>query len=165
MPGTLCGLLLGDRLHGAVRPGALRQRRRFAGLLPDLTEHHDEFRSGGLDGLKRVLDLRIQSHGWLSLPSDQSPASTGHDGARGPRLAVPKGTEEDDLAIRRGPGAGDPAAGADGGVTMDPEELKWRQYALLVDLYKFYLELFLKFNIFFYAVTGAIMSVYLAKLD
>jgi hypothetical protein len=48
---------------------------------------------------------------------------------------------------------------------MDADELKWRQYALLVDLYKFYLDLFLKFNIFFYAVTGAIMSVYLTKLD
>ena len=57
MPGTLCGLLLGDRLHGAVRPGALRQRRRFACLLPDLTEDRDEFRSGGLDGFKRVNDL------------------------------------------------------------------------------------------------------------
>ena len=44
-------------------------------------------------------------------------------------------------------------------------ELKWRQYALLVDLYKFYLEIFLKFNIFFYAVTGGILSVYIAKLE
>jgi hypothetical protein len=48
---------------------------------------------------------------------------------------------------------------------MDGDELKWRQYALLVDLDKFYLDLFLKSNIFFYAVTGAIMSVYLTKLD
>jgi hypothetical protein len=42
---------------------------------------------------------------------------------------------------------------------VDPEELKWRQYALLVDLYKFYLELSLKFNLFFYAVTGGMMSI------
>src|SRR5438034_10853152 len=39
----------------------------------------------------------------------------------------------------------------------------WRQYALLVDLYKHYLELVLKFNVFFYAVTGAIVSFYLSR--
>jgi hypothetical protein len=46
-----------------------------------------------------------------------------------------------------------------------PLELKWRQYELLVNMYRFYLELFLKFNVFLYAVTGAIVSVYLTKLN
>jgi hypothetical protein len=62
------------------------------------------------------------------------------------------GEKDNRLALRR-------PVRAVGGVTMDPEELKWRQYALLVDLYKFYSELSLKFNLFFYAVTGAIMSI------
>ncbi len=44
-------------------------------------------------------------------------------------------------------------------------ELKWRQYRLLVGMFRFYLQIFLRFNVFLYAVTGAIISVYLSKLD
>jgi len=39
-------------------------------------------------------------------------------------------------------------------------ELLWKQYALHVDLYKFYLDLVVKVNVFYYAVTGAILTYY-----
>jgi hypothetical protein len=42
-------------------------------------------------------------------------------------------------------------------------ELRWRQYYLHVDLYKFYLDLTIKLNIFHYAVTGAILSFYFSR--
>ena len=44
-----------------------------------------------------------------------------------------------------------------------PEEnvdLLWKQFALNVDLYKFYLELVIKINVFYYAITGGILSYY-----
>lgn len=47
-------------------------------------------------------------------------------------------------------------------ITMD-SELLWRQYQQNVDLYKFYMDLTIKFNVFFYAVTGAIVSFALAQ--
>lgn len=47
-------------------------------------------------------------------------------------------------------------------VTVDNPELLWRQYQLHIDLYRSYLELLLKFNLFYYAVTGAILSYYFA---
>lgn len=40
------------------------------------------------------------------------------------------------------------------------DDLLWKQYALHVDLYKFYLDLTIKINVFYYAVTGAILSYY-----
>lgn len=46
---------------------------------------------------------------------------------------------------------------------MDRSELLWRQYSQNVELYKFYMDLALKFNIFYYAVTGAILSFYFAQ--
>ncbi len=46
---------------------------------------------------------------------------------------------------------------------MDSSELLWRQYQQNVDLYKFYMDLTVKFNVFFYAVTGAIVSFALAQ--
>ena len=46
---------------------------------------------------------------------------------------------------------------------MDAQELLWRQYQQNVDLYKFYMDLTVKFNVFFYAVTGAIVSFVLAQ--
>jgi hypothetical protein len=39
-------------------------------------------------------------------------------------------------------------------------ELLWKQYALHVDLYKFYLELSVKVNVFYYAITGSILAYY-----
>jgi hypothetical protein len=44
-----------------------------------------------------------------------------------------------------------------------PKELLWKQYELHLDLYKHYLELALKFNIFYYAVTGAVLSFYFSN--
>lgn len=48
---------------------------------------------------------------------------------------------------------------------MDPQELLWRQYQQNIDLYRFYMDLTVKFNVFFYAVTGAIVSYSLAQHD
>lgn len=50
-------------------------------------------------------------------------------------------------------------------ITVPTAELLWRQYHLQVDLYKTYLELLLKFNVFYYAATGAIVSYYFSKSD
>ena len=41
---------------------------------------------------------------------------------------------------------------------MDRQELLWRQYELHVSLYKFYLELTLKVNAAFYAISGAVAT-------
>jgi hypothetical protein len=43
-----------------------------------------------------------------------------------------------------------------------PLDLKWRQYATHIELYKFYLDLSFKAFGFYYAVTGAILSFYFA---
>ena len=45
------------------------------------------------------------------------------------------------------------------------KDLLWKQYELHVGLYKHYLELALKFNVFYYAGTGAILSYYFSKTD
>ncbi len=42
------------------------------------------------------------------------------------------------------------------------DDIRWKQYALFVDVFKHYLDLVLKFNIFYYAATGAFMSFYLS---
>jgi len=39
-------------------------------------------------------------------------------------------------------------------------DILWKQYALHVDLYKFYLDLAIKVNVFYYAITGAILTYY-----
>ena len=46
---------------------------------------------------------------------------------------------------------------------QDPskKEILWRQYNLHTDLYKFYLKLGLKANIYYYGITGAIVTYYL----
>ena len=45
------------------------------------------------------------------------------------------------------------------------KDILWKQYELQVELYKKYLELILKFNIFYYAATGALISYYFSKSD
>lgn len=45
---------------------------------------------------------------------------------------------------------------------MEKADLYWKQYQLNIDLYRGYLELVLKMNGFYYAVTGAIVSYYFA---
>jgi hypothetical protein len=42
-------------------------------------------------------------------------------------------------------------------------ELAWRQYNLLIDLYKHYTELIVQINIFFYGITGAILTFLFAN--
>ena len=49
------------------------------------------------------------------------------------------------------------------GDELSERELLWRQYNLHVDLYKFYLDIALKLNVFFYAITGGILSFYFAN--
>lgn len=46
---------------------------------------------------------------------------------------------------------------------MDRVELLWRQYELNNQLYKGYLELVVKINTFYYAITGAILSFYFSR--
>jgi hypothetical protein len=41
---------------------------------------------------------------------------------------------------------------------MDRNELLWKQYALHVSLYQFYLDLTLKVNVAFYAISGAVAT-------
>lgn len=42
-------------------------------------------------------------------------------------------------------------------------DLLWKQYELHAELYQHYLELVLKFNVFYYAVTGGILSFYFSN--
>jgi hypothetical protein len=49
--------------------------------------------------------------------------------------------------------------------TEPDKDLLWKQYELHVGLYKHYLELVLKFNVFYYAGTGAILSYYFSKTE
>jgi hypothetical protein len=43
---------------------------------------------------------------------------------------------------------------------MADKEVLWKQYAQNVDLYKFYLDLTVKINVYYYGVTGAILAYY-----
>lgn len=45
----------------------------------------------------------------------------------------------------------------------DREDILWKQYELHVGLYKEYLNLTLKANVFYYAATGALLSFYFSK--
>jgi hypothetical protein len=51
--------------------------------------------------------------------------------------------------------------------SVDPfspsRDILWKQYELQVGLYKEYLNLLLRFNIFYYAATGALLSYYFSK--
>lgn len=44
--------------------------------------------------------------------------------------------------------------------TMEDRELLWKRYSLHVDLYKFYFDLVVKLNMFYYGITGALISYY-----
>ncbi len=48
---------------------------------------------------------------------------------------------------------------------QEARDLLWKQYELHVGLYKFYLDLAIRMNIFYYAVTGAILSFYFSHMD
>jgi hypothetical protein len=45
---------------------------------------------------------------------------------------------------------------------MDEKELLWHQYETSIETYKHYLKLAIELNAFYYAITGAIVSYYLA---
>ncbi|MEH2045704.1 hypothetical protein [Nostoc sp.] len=45
---------------------------------------------------------------------------------------------------------------------QDPEML-WKQYILWIDLYKYYLDSAFKANVFFYAITGGILTFYFSN--
>ena len=47
---------------------------------------------------------------------------------------------------------------------MTREDL-WKQYEIKIDLYKHYLKLTIEINVFYYAITGALVSYYLAHRD
>ena len=49
---------------------------------------------------------------------------------------------------------------SDPSLTDENIDLLWKQFALNVDVYKFYLDLVIKINVFHYAITGAIISYY-----
>ena len=40
------------------------------------------------------------------------------------------------------------------------KDILWKQFVVYVDLYKFYLDLTIKINLFYYGITGAIVSFY-----
>ena len=42
------------------------------------------------------------------------------------------------------------------------KEILWKQFVVYVDLYKFYMDLTIKINLFYYGITGAIVSFYFA---
>ena len=42
-------------------------------------------------------------------------------------------------------------------------DILWKQYQENIDLYKFYMDLIIKFNMFYYAVTAGIISFYFAN--
>ena len=48
---------------------------------------------------------------------------------------------------------------------MDQTELLWRQYELNNQMYRGYLELVVRLNVFYYAITGAILSFYFAHSE
>ncbi len=46
---------------------------------------------------------------------------------------------------------------------MEKVELLFNHYKIHIELYKHYLELLIKFNLFYYAITGAILSFYFSN--
>jgi len=46
---------------------------------------------------------------------------------------------------------------------VEESQLNWNRYITHIDLYKFYFDLMIKLNVFFYGITGAILSFYLSK--
>ena len=42
------------------------------------------------------------------------------------------------------------------------KDILWKQFSLYVDLYKFYMDITMKVNLFYYGITGAILSFYFA---
>ena len=43
---------------------------------------------------------------------------------------------------------------------MDDKQLAWNRYAMHIDLYQKYMDIVLKINLFYYGITGALLSFY-----
>ena len=48
---------------------------------------------------------------------------------------------------------------------MDSTEVKWNDFKMNVDLHRSYLDLAVKINMFYYAITGAILSFHFTNTD
>lgn len=46
---------------------------------------------------------------------------------------------------------------------MDVNSIEWKDYEMSVDLHKSYLDFAIKLNLFYYAITGAILSFHFSK--
>lgn len=46
---------------------------------------------------------------------------------------------------------------------MVEESIKWKDFEMSVELHKFYVDFVVKLNLFYYAVTGAILSFHFSK--
>jgi hypothetical protein len=58
-----------------------------------------------------------------------------------------------------------PSGWADSEASLDPENLLWKQYMVYVDLFKMYVDNALRPCIWFYAITGALLSFYIDHID
>jgi hypothetical protein len=45
------------------------------------------------------------------------------------------------------------------------KDILWKQFSLYVDLYRFYMDVSVKINLFYYGITGAILSFYFTHSD
>lgn len=48
---------------------------------------------------------------------------------------------------------------------MNETDIKWNDFKMNVDLHRSYLDLAIKLNMFYYAITGAILSFYFTNTD
>jgi hypothetical protein len=46
---------------------------------------------------------------------------------------------------------------------VEESQLDWNRYITHIDLYKFYFDMMVKLNVFFYGITGAILSFYFSN--
>ena len=46
---------------------------------------------------------------------------------------------------------------------MDDKQILWNRYEMHIDLYKKYIDIVLKINLFYYGITGALLSFYFTK--
>jgi hypothetical protein len=62
-------------------------------------------------------------------------------------------------------GSFQPGTWAGEGDRLDADDRLWKQYIVLVELYKYYLEVAWKAAVWYYATTGAVLAFYLDRLD
>jgi hypothetical protein len=64
-----------------------------------------------------------------------------------------------------GPSSYSPDGWADASEVISDDNLLWRQYALFVDLYRYYIDLAWKVSIWFYTATGASLAYFFAHYN